>query len=67
VGLSDFRKEKPWRAPSILLEADRPLHTRTRAVVMRVVSRPAIETLHDTFAQEAEALVDRLVSAASTR
>jgi cytochrome P450 len=30
VGLSDFRKEKPWRPPSILLEADPPLHTRTR-------------------------------------
>ena len=28
-GLSDFRKEKPWRPPSIILEADPPLHTRT--------------------------------------
>jgi cytochrome P450 len=32
VGLSDFRKEKPWRPPSLLLEADRPAHTRARRV-----------------------------------
>lgn len=25
VGLSDFRKEKPWRTPGLLLEADPPL------------------------------------------
>ena len=65
VGLSDFRKEKPWRPPSILLEADPPLHTRTRGVVMRVVSRPAIEALRETFTREAEALVDRLVALGS--
>ena len=65
VGLSDFRKEKPWRPPSILLEADPPLHTRTRGVVMRVVSRPAIEALRETFTREAEALIDRLVAAGS--
>ena len=33
VGLSDFAKEKPWRPPSIILEADPPAHTRTRAVL----------------------------------
>jgi 4-methoxybenzoate monooxygenase (O-demethylating) len=27
VGLSDFRKEKPWRPPSLLLEADPPEHS----------------------------------------
>ena len=26
VGLSDFRWEKPWRPPSLLLEADPPAH-----------------------------------------
>ena len=25
VGLSDFSKEKPWRAPSLVLEADPPV------------------------------------------
>src|SRR5258708_15913057 len=27
AGLSDFRKEKPWRDPSFLLEAPPPAHT----------------------------------------
>ena len=32
VGLSDFAKEPAWRPQSIILEADPPAHTRTRAV-----------------------------------
>ena len=61
VGLSDFRKEPPWRPPSIILEADPPLHTRTRAVLNRILSPAAINVLRETFAREAETLVDRLV------
>jgi len=61
VGLSDFRKEPPWRPPSIILEADPPLHTRTRAVLTRILSPAAINILRETFAREAEMLVDRLV------
>ena len=30
VGLTDFRKETPWRPPSIILEADPPDHDRAR-------------------------------------
>jgi cytochrome P450 len=61
VGLSDFRKEPPWRPPSIILEADPPLHTRTRAVLTRILSPAAINILRETFAREAERLVNRLV------
>src|ERR1700687_1693347 len=61
VGLSDFRKEPPWRPPSIILEADPPLHTRTRAVLPRILSPAAINTLRTTFEREAELLVARLV------
>jgi cytochrome P450 len=61
VGLSDFRKEPPWRPPSIILEADPPLHTRTRAVLTRILSPAAINVLRTTFEREAEALVARLV------
>src|ERR1700731_4005345 len=61
VGLSDFRKEPPWRPPSIILEADPPLHTRTRAVLTRILSPAAIKILRETFDREAELLVDRLV------
>jgi cytochrome P450 len=61
VGLSDFRKEPPWRPPSIILEADPPLHTRTRAVLTRILSPGAIKVLRETFEREAELLVARLV------
>src|ERR1700761_9270590 len=61
VGLSDFRKEPPWRPPSIILEADPPLHPRTRAVLTRILSPAAINILRETFAREAEVLIDRLV------
>jgi 4-methoxybenzoate monooxygenase (O-demethylating) len=61
VGLSDFRKEPPWRPPSIILEADPPLHTRTRAVLTRILSPAAIRILRETFDHEAELLIERLV------
>ena len=61
VGLSDFRKEPPWRPPSIILEADPPLHTRTRAVLTRILSPAAIKVLRETFEREAESLIARLV------
>ena len=61
VGLSDFRKEPPWRPPSIILEADPPLHTRTRAVLTRILSPAAIKVLRETFEREAEVLIARLV------
>ena len=62
VGLSDFRKEPPWRPPSIILEADPPLHTRTRAVLTRILSPNAINVLRTAFEREAELLVARLLA-----
>ena len=32
VGIDDFRRTKPWRPPSLILEADPPLHTRRPAI-----------------------------------
>jgi 4-methoxybenzoate monooxygenase (O-demethylating) len=61
VGLSDFRKEPPWRPPSIILEADPPLHARTRAVLTRILSPAAIKILRDMFEREAESLIAQLV------
>ena len=61
VGLSDFRKEPPWRPPSIVLEADPPLHTKTRAVLTRILSPAAINVLRERLVSEAEALVERLL------
>ena len=60
AGLSDFEKEEPWRPPSIILEADPPLHSRTRAVLSKVMSSSAMEKLRTPFGEKAEALCERL-------
>jgi 4-methoxybenzoate monooxygenase (O-demethylating) len=56
VGLSDFRREKPWRPPSLLLEADQPEHTRPRRVTARVMSPRVLEDLRPGFETAAEEL-----------
>jgi cytochrome P450 len=61
VGLSDFAKEKPWRPPSLILEADPPAHTRTRAVLSQVLSPTVMKQLRDRFATAAAAKVDELL------
>ncbi|WIX80248.1 cytochrome P450 [Amycolatopsis carbonis] len=61
VGLSDFRKETPWRPPSLLLEADAPEHDRARRTVTSVLTPKVVKTYRDTFAREAEKLVATLV------
>jgi cytochrome P450 len=61
VGLANFRKEKPWRPPSIVLEADPPAHTRARTVLARTMSPGIVKALRDRFEREAEALVDRVI------
>lgn len=57
VGVQDFALEKPWRPPSIILEADPPEHSRTRRVLMRALSPKVVADLRDTFLEEARALV----------
>uniref|UniRef100_UPI0031B8B3F7 Cytochrome P450 enzyme (CYP199A4) n=1 Tax=Rhodopseudomonas palustris (strain HaA2) TaxID=316058 RepID=UPI0031B8B3F7 len=61
VGLSDFKKEKPWRPPSLILEADPPAHTRPRAVLSKVLSPATMKTIRDGFAAAADAKVDELL------
>jgi 4-methoxybenzoate monooxygenase (O-demethylating) len=65
AGLSNFRKEKPWRVPSLLLEADPPAHTRAREVVGPILAPPVLRALRNDFEHEAEELVDRLVALGS--
>jgi cytochrome P450 len=62
VGISDFRKEPPWRPPSLLLEADPPEHTRARRVVSGVLSAAAMRRLTETFMAAADELVARLAT-----
>jgi cytochrome P450 len=62
VGLSDFRKEKPWRPPSLLLEADPPEHSRARKAVARAMSPRTIAALRQDFAREADSLAAELLA-----
>ena len=62
VGLSDFAKEAPWRPPSLILEADPPAHTKTRAVLSRVLSPAVMKELRDGFARQADRHVDALLA-----
>ena len=62
VGLSDFAKEAPWRPQSIILEADPPAHTRTRAVLSRVLSPTVMKQLRGSFVAAAEAKVEALLA-----
>jgi cytochrome P450 len=62
VGLSDFRKQTPWRPPSLLLEADPPEHSRARKAVARALSPRTIAALRDEFAREADSLVSELLA-----
>src|SRR5437763_11917682 len=65
VGLSDFAKEKPWRPPSLILEADPPAHTRTRAVLSQVLSPTAMKGVREHFTAMAAAKVDELLARGS--
>ncbi|MGY1805318.1 cytochrome P450 [Blastococcus sp. SYSU D00922] len=62
VGLSNFRYEKPWRPPSIVLEADPPKHDAPRRVLQKVLGPRALRRLHDGWAADAEALVDEVLA-----
>lgn len=57
VGLADFSREPPWRAPSIILEVDPPDHERTRRVMARALSPQAVRALEPRFAAVAARLV----------
>ncbi|SCK14742.1 hypothetical protein VAR608DRAFT_0924 [Variovorax sp. HW608] len=61
VGISNSRKEAPWRPPSMLLETDPPAHTANRAAISRTLSPAAIRSLRERFESEAHRLVDSLL------
>jgi cytochrome P450 len=65
VGLADFTKEKPFRPPSLLLEADPPKHTKARRTITGVMSPKRVRSLRETFEREAETLVERVVDRGS--
>lgn len=62
AGLSDFHKEKPWRPPSLLLEADPPTHTATRKAMSAVIAPRTVRRFREGFTASAEAIADELVA-----
>jgi 4-methoxybenzoate monooxygenase (O-demethylating) len=62
VGLSDFRKETPWRPPSLLLEADPPEHSRARKTVAKALSPRTVRELREDFTRAAGELVGELLA-----
>ena len=65
VGLSNFRHEKPWRPPSLLLEADPPRHDAPRRVLTKVLGPRALRRLREKWFADAEALVDAVLAEGS--
>jgi 4-methoxybenzoate monooxygenase (O-demethylating) len=65
VGLSNFRREKPWRPPSLLLEADPPRHDAPRRVLSGILGTRALRRLREQWAAAAEDLVDQVLSGAT--
>ncbi|WP_217376616.1 cytochrome P450 [Paenarthrobacter ureafaciens] len=62
VGLSNFRYEKPWRQPSLLLEADPPHHDAPRAILTKILGPREIRRLTESWAADATELVDTLLA-----
>ena len=61
VGQTDFSLEKPWRAPSIVLEVDPPYHSKTKGVMLHALSPRAVAGLREAFQSAADRLVDTLL------
>jgi 4-methoxybenzoate monooxygenase (O-demethylating) len=65
VGLSNFRHERPWRTPSLLLETDPPRHDAPRAVLSSILSTRALHGLRERWFHDAETLVDQIAERGS--
>ena len=61
-GPERFRQGKAVASASIILEADPPAHTRTRAVLAQVLSPTAMKGVRDHFTDMAAAKVDELLA-----
>ena len=61
VGLADFSRHGRFRLPSLILEADPPTHTRSRAVLNKALSPAVMRSLRERFTAAADAMVDALV------
>jgi 4-methoxybenzoate monooxygenase (O-demethylating) len=62
VGLADFSRHRRFRLPSLILEADPPTHTRSRAALTKALSPAVMRSLRESFAAAAEEIVAALVA-----
>jgi cytochrome P450 len=62
VGLSNFRRETPWRPPSLLLEADPPHHDAPRHVLAPILGPRALRRLREQWFAAGEEHVDALLA-----
>ncbi|WP_424921814.1 cytochrome P450 [Streptomyces sp. wa1] len=62
AGLANFLHEKPWRPPSLLLEADPPHHDAPRRVLREILAPPALRRLRESWQARAEELVATVVA-----
>ena len=61
VGIQDFKLEKPWRPPSVVLEVDPPQHTKNRRILTKSLSPKNISELRPFFKKSADILIDELI------
>jgi 4-methoxybenzoate monooxygenase (O-demethylating) len=66
VGLSNFRYEKPWRPPSLLLEADPPRHDAPRRVLTKILGPRELRRLRELWFADAARLVEEVLKSSGT-
>jgi len=64
VGLADFERHGRFRLPSLILEADPPTHTRSRAVLTKALSAAVMRSLREQFAAVADEMISTLIAKA---
>ena len=65
VGLTNLRTDSAWRPPSLLLEADPPVHDAPRTVLAKILGPRALRELRADWAADADRLVDDLLAGGS--
>ena len=62
IGLQDYKYSKPFRKPSIILEAEPPQHTISRKVMARVLSPKSVKKMMSSFEESAETIIEKLIN-----
>lgn len=61
AGLDNIRKSAGWREPSLLQDADPPVHARARDILTKLMSPPTVRGLRADFARKADRLIGDLI------